>query len=122
MRIGTKEEIIQAYTEVACLLKYFPVPYIKKLPNKLLEMIYKNSDEKYIIDIDLKKGLNNQDISDKTKKILAVLTFNYWSNEEQKQNIKKQLYENEKAYQEALSQKYSTENLFKNNKIQNNKK
>ncbi len=88
MRIGTKEENVQAYTEVACLLKYFPVPYIKKLPNKLLEMIYKNSDEKYIIDVDLKKGLNNQDISDKTKKILAVLTFNYWSNEAQKQNIK----------------------------------
>lgn len=46
---------------------------------------------------------------------MYLLNIN-WSNEEQKQNIKKQLYENEKAYQRALFKKYSTENLFDNNK------
>ena len=41
--IGNKVEYIQAYTEIKCLLRYFPKQYIKKLPNKLIEFIDRNS-------------------------------------------------------------------------------
>ena len=50
--IGNNIEYIQANTEIKCLLKYFPINYIKKIPTKLLEMIYRNSDDKYNIDVD----------------------------------------------------------------------
>ena len=36
--IGNNIEYIQANTEIKCLLKYFPINYINKLPTKLLEM------------------------------------------------------------------------------------
>ncbi len=112
--IGNNIEYIQANTEIKCLLKYFPIYYIKKLPSKLLEMIYRNSDEKYNIDVDLKKDLKNQNISKKTKDMLAVLTYNYWSSENEKKDIIERLNENEHNYQEELRKKYNADNIFKN--------
>ena len=114
--IGNNIEYIQANTEIKCLLKYFPINYIKKLPTKLLEMIYKNSDDKYNIEIDLRKDLKNQNISKKTKDMLAVLTYNYWSSEAEKKDIIKRLNENEKNYQEELREKYNPDNVFRNRK------
>lgn len=111
---GTKEETIQTYTEIGCLLKYFPNSFIEKLPNKLLEIISSKADRKYIIDIDTNKSINEQNISNKTKMILAVLTYNYWSNEKQKDIIRKKLYDNEEIYQRKLSEKYNPDALFKN--------
>ena len=111
--IGNNIEYIQANTEIKCLLKYFPINYIKKLPTKLLEMIYKNSDDKYNIEVDLKKGLKNQNISKKAKDMLAVLTYNYWSSEDEKKDIIERLNENENTYQEKLREKYNTDSIFK---------
>lgn len=111
--IGNNIEYIQANTEIKCLLKYFPINYIKKLPTKLLEMIYKNSDDKYNIEVDLKKGLKNQNISKKAKDMLAVLTYNYWSSENEKKDIIERLNENENTYQEKLREKYNPDSIFK---------
>ena len=111
--IGKNIEYIQANTEIKCLLKYFPINYIKKLPTKLLEMIYKNSDDKYNIEVDLKKGLKNQNISKKAKDMLAVLTYNYWSSEDEKKDIIERLNENENTYQEKLREKYNPDSIFK---------
>lgn len=112
--IWSKEETIQTYTEIGCLLKYFPNSFIKKLPNKLLEVINLKADRKYLIDVDTNKSINEQNISNKTKMILAVLTYNYWSNEKQKYIIRKKLYDNEEIYQSKLAEKYNPDNLFKN--------
>ncbi len=114
MMSGDNVEYIRAYTEIKCLLKYFPIKYVKKLPDKLLEDIYINSDDKYNIDIDLEKDLKSQNISKKTKDILSVLTYNYWANEETKKIIAENLNKNEKQYKEELKKKYSYSNIFKN--------
>lgn len=114
--IGNSVEYIQAYTEIKCLLRYFPIKYIKKLPVKLLEVIQNNSDEKYNINIDLNKNLKNQNISKKTKDILVVLNYNYWSDENKKTYLKNCFYENERNFQKELSAKYNTDNLFQNRK------
>lgn len=115
--IGNKVEYIQAYTEIKCLLRYFPIEYLKKLPIKLLEMIYKNSDEKYNIDVDLNKDLKEQNISKKARDILVVLNYNYWSDESEKKYLKNRFYENERVFQKELSEKYNPDNLFKRNSI-----
>ena len=112
--IASKEEIIQTYTEIGCLFKYFPNSFIEKLPNKLLETISVKADRKYLIDVDTDKSIDEQNISNKTKMILAVLTYNYWSNEKQKDIIIKKIYENEEIYQRKLNEKYNPDNLFKN--------
>lgn len=114
MMTDNKVEYIQAYTEVNCLLKYFPKEYIDKLPNKLLEMIQNRSDRKYNINVDVKKDLESQNISKKTKDILVVLKYNYWSTDDEKKYLRKKFYENELAFQDEISKKYNTDNLFKN--------
>lgn len=111
--IGNKVEYIQAYTEINCLLRYFPKQYIKKLPNKLIEFIDRNSSKKYEIDIDYKVELDKQNLSKKTYDLLSVLKYNYWSTEEEKEHIRQKLSQNEIAFQKELSEKYNTDNLFK---------
>ncbi len=111
--IGNRMEYIQAYTELNCLLKYFPKEYIKKLPEKLLDLINKNTKEEFKIDIDYYEDLNNISLSDKTYSLLSVLKYNYWSTAEEKEIIEKKLNDNEKAFQKELREKYNTDNLFK---------
>ena len=46
-----------------------------------------------------------------------VLTYNYWSDENEKKYLKKCFYDNEETFQKKLSEKYSTDNLFKSKTI-----
>ena len=114
MMIGNNEEYIQAYTEVYCILKYFPKEFLNKLPAKLLNMIQSKLDEKYMINVDVKRNLLNQNLSKKARDILVVLKYNFWSNEDEKEKLKKKIYENETKFHNELSEKYNTDNLFKN--------
>ena len=113
MIINTTANYIQAYTEVNCLLEYLPQSYIDKLPKKLIELIQKQSNDKYKINIDTSKSLLEQDFSKKTKDLIAVIKYNYWSTDEEKQQLKKIFYDNENKYQKEIREKYNPENLFK---------
>lgn len=104
---------IKAYTEVNCLLKYLPQSYIEKLPNKLIELIKRQSDEKFNIDIDINKSLSEQDFSEKTKDLIAVIKYNYWSTEEERKQLKRIFYENENKHQKELLETYNPNNIFK---------
>lgn len=116
--IGNNVEYIQAYTQINCLLRYFPKEYLKKLPVKLLNFIEENSSKEFEINVDYNCNLKEQNLSKKTYDILAVLKYNYWSTEEEKKSIREKLNENEKIFQKELSEKYNTDNLFKNKKIE----
>lgn len=110
--IGNKIEYIQAYTQVKCLLQYFPKEYKAKIPNKILEIFEKESDDKYNITIEPEKEIENQAIIPKTMDILVVLKYNYWSSEKEKAYLREKFYENEKQFQKELEQKYNTNHLF----------
>ena len=103
----------KAYTEVNCLLQYLPQSYLDKLPKKLMELIRDQSDTQYNIYIDTNKSLLEQNFSDKAIALIAVLKYNYWSTDEEKQQLEKILYENENAYQEELLEEYNPDNIFK---------
>ena len=111
------EEIkVQTFSEIYCLLNFFPESYIDKLPKKLLNLIKQNSDSKYFIEVDTTKPLEEQNISKETKNTLVVFKYNYWSDEIEKRNIIEQLNWNENKYQEELRERYNPDNLFKNKK------
>ena len=76
MMIGNNVSYIKAYTEVNCLLEYLPQSYIDKLPKKLVELIQKQSNEQYNINIDTNKSLLEQNFSKKTKDLIAVIKYN----------------------------------------------
>ena len=116
MMIGNKAEYTQAYTQIECLLKYMPKEYVEKLPKKLINLIHSQSNEMYNIPIDINKKLTEQNFSKKTKDIIAVLKYNYWSTEDEKVALRNIFNENEKKYQEMLSEKYNKDNLFKKKK------
>ena len=110
-------EYTKAYTELNCLLSIMPKTYIEKIPLKLRTLIKSSSDEKYSIDISKVKRINEYDFSPKTKSLIAVLKYNYWSTgENEKRNLSRKFNENEKKYQEELSEKYNADNLFKSKK------
>lgn len=109
----------KAYTEVNCLLQYLPQSYFDKLPKKLMELICDQSDTQYNIYIDTNKSLLEQNFSDKAIALIAVLKYNYWSTDEEKQQLEKIFYENENAYQEELLEKYNPDNIFKKKKTEN---
>ena len=111
--IGNNVSYIKAYTEVNCLLEYLPQSYIDKLPKKLIELIKEHSDNQYYISIDTNKSLLEQDFSKKTKDLIAVIKYNYWSTDEERQQLKKIFYENENKYQKELLEKYNPNDIFK---------
>ena len=109
------EEIkLQTFSEIYCLLNFFPESYIAKLPKKLLNLIEQNSNSKYFIEVDTTKPLEEQNISENTKNILVVFKYNYWADEIEKKNIIEQLNINENKYEEELREKYNPDNIFKN--------
>lgn len=109
----------KAYTEVNCLLQYLPQSYLDKLPKKLMELIRDQADTQYNIYIDTNKSLLEQNFSDKAIALIAVLKYNYWSTDEEKQQLEKIFYENENTYQEELLEKYNPDNIFKKKKTEN---
>lgn len=113
MMIGNNVSYIKAYTEVNCLLEYLPQSYIDKLPKKLIELIQNQSNEQYNINIDTNKSLLEQEFSQKTKDLIAVIKYNYWSTDEEKQQLKQIFYENENRYQKELLEKYNPNDIFK---------
>lgn len=105
---------IKAYTEVNCLLEYLPKSYIDRLPKKLIELIERQSNDQYKINIDINKSLLEQNFSKKTKDLIAVIKYNYWSTEEEKRKLKEIFYENENKYQKELLKKYNPNDIFQN--------
>lgn len=108
---------IQAFSEVKCILDSLPIHYTEKLPKKLLNIINSLYDEKFKIKINPNIELKNQNFSEDTKNIIAVLKYNYWcKDDEEKENLARMFKENEDKFQEDLREKYNPDNIFKNRK------
>lgn len=106
---------IQAFSEVKCILDFLPINYTEKLPKKLLNIIDSLYDEKFKININPNIELKNQNFTEDTKNIIAVLKYNYWCKDnEEKENLARMFKENEQKYQENLREKYNPDNIFKN--------
>lgn len=108
---------IQAFSEVKCILDFLPIHYTEKLPKKLLNIINSLYDENFKIKINPNIELKNQNFSEDTKNIIAVLKYNYWcKDDEEKENLARMFKENEDKFQEDLREKYNPDNIFKNRK------
>ena len=92
-----------------------------KIPKKFRKLIHEYKLENYQSDIDINIPLEKQNLDENTKSFLAMLYINYWCKDEaEKQELIDKFSENEKKYQKELSEKYSTEKLFKNKQSNNN--
>lgn len=88
-----------------------------KIPKQFRELIHNDKLEGYESNIKMDIPLEHQTLHPDTQAFMAMLYLKYWcESEEERQSIMATLSENERKYQQQLSEKYSYENLFKNTK------
>lgn len=111
-----KSETRVAYAEIEEILRYVPKIYVDKIPPKLKEFFNQEKEEKHNFQYDRSKKLANQNITKKTRTLLAILKLNYWcTSEEERNRWKHKFVKNEENHQKYLSEKYNKDNLFKKN-------
>ena len=112
----TYEKVLR---EVEYILQQFPKEIQNKIPNDFRNTIVKKMDVTYIPEpYNKNKTLDEQNISEETKKILAFIYRNYLvSDEERKKLITEENNIREKL-ENTKRKKYSVEDIF-NNKTKN---
>ena len=88
--------------------------YIDKIPKKFIEFLENNKSANYISNLNHSKKINEMNVKEKTKDILAIIYMMYWCNSEKKSNYAKLLKHNNDKHQQELREKYNPNDLFKN--------
>ena len=104
----------EASVEVLDILEHMNANDLVKVSNKFIDFLKKNASKEYICNLDYSKKLNEMNLKEETRGLLALMYETYWCPEEEKQDLKKKFYENEQKYQEELRKKYNPDNIFKN--------
>ncbi len=78
----------KACKELYICLKNIDNELVQKIPNELLEEIIKNMDADYYFHYDNTKKIYEQNMLEETKNIIGYIYYNYWANEEEKNNFK----------------------------------
>ncbi|MDD6271954.1 MAG: hypothetical protein PUA90_00335 [bacterium] len=105
-----------AYSEVLEILKYISTEEFNKIPNDMIEMFKENAMTSNNFIYDPNKTLQEQNVSELSRYIIAILFRDYWATENQRQRIlAKQKYERQKRKEEM----YSYDNIFKKNNNDN---
>ena len=107
----------KVYSEVYGVLNAIDEEYIRKVPKKMIDLIIKNKDNSINFEYDLKKRLNEQNISREALSMIALIHLNYWcENEQEKAELNRIFKENAIKNEEERRLKYSPDNIFKNKK------
>ena len=104
--------------EVCVILKHLNKNEYDKIPKELIDRIEKNKDLEYIWNYDETKDLKNQNVSKDTIAILSYINMQYLLNEDQKKFVQEIFSENQKKIENIKKEKYDTDNLFKNKKVE----
>lgn len=104
----------KAYKEVLEIIKYFPEKEYNKIPKEKIEFYEANMDKEYNFSIDPTIDLSEQNISKEANAIIVTLFQDYFATEEQKIKIREILALNQQKLEIEKSQKYNSNDLFKN--------
>ena len=73
-----------AYTEVLDILKYISKEDYEKIPKSKIKVFEQNSNKNYSFKYDVDKTLEEQNVSEIAKMIIAILCRDYWTTNEQR--------------------------------------
>lgn len=105
-----------AYREVIEVLKYTKREDVNKIPKYRILLWKTNMKKDYDFNIDTSKTLEEQNLSDEAKAIIANIFKKYWATDYQKQRIEaKEKYDMEQLEKEKY-EKYNPDDIFKNRK------
>ena len=95
-----------AYTEVLDILKYISKEDYEKIPKSKIKVFEENSNKNYSFTYDKNKTLDEQNVSEITKAIIAILFRDYWATKEQRYIIIKKQQEIKDQKQKELMAKF----------------
>ncbi len=95
-----------AYTEVLDILKYISKEDYEKIPKSKIKVFEENSNKNYSFTYDENKTLDEQNVSEITKVIIAILFRDYWATKEQRYIIIKKQQEIKEQKQKELMAKF----------------
>lgn len=115
----TDEKKQEIFSEIDAFLKIIDEDDRLKVPTKLRNLYKENKrldyNPVYSRDIPIEK----QEIKRETIAMIGLLHLNYWcKTEEEKEELRKIFIENEKRYEQELYEKYNSNDIFKNAKIE----
>lgn len=103
----------RAYSEVYSFLNALGNNYIKQIPSSVYNTIKENRDVNYNPVFNSNQKITNDMLSQEAISLIAALNLQYWCKDAEEKKELKQTYINNKKLEE---EKYSYDNLFKNNK------
>ena len=95
-----------AYTEVLDILKYISKEDYEKIPKSKIKVFEENSNKNYSFTYDENKTLDEQNVSEIAKAIIAILFRDYWATKEQRYIIIKKQQEIKEQKQKELMAKF----------------
>ena len=95
-----------AYTEVLDILKYISKEDYEKIPKSKIKVFEENSNKNYNFTYDENKTLDEQNVSEITKVIIAILFKDYLATKEQRYIIIKKQQEIKDQKQKELMAKF----------------
>lgn len=102
-------EYMVSYSQILEILKYIPKEDYNKIPKNIIELFenncYKESKFKY----NPEKTLQEQNVTNTTKTIIAILFRDYWATTEQREKIKN-------VQEQERSKQADVNDIFKRNK------
>lgn len=111
----SNDKYTKALAELKVILENSEDTIIEKIPKKFITFIEDNYDRDYSCNIKSNIAIENQNILDETKYLIALVYRSYLCNEDEKQEYDKELIKNEKIYQRKLHEKYDVD-IFENKK------
>ena len=104
----------EAYKEVLEVLKYMSEEDVNKLPKDMILTFETKQDKSHIFEIDVNKSIEEQNLLEETKDILANIFRDYWATEEKREKIiARENFEREKQEIEKR-EKYNPDKIFEN--------
>ena len=101
----------KVFSEVYTIINQLEKCSVKKIPKKLLNKIREKAINK-VEYIDINVSLEDLDLQKETKEMLAIISYYYFCNDEERSKWDKVLIDNEKIYRENLNKKYNLEIIF----------
>ena len=109
----------EAAVEVLDLLSNTDINDVKKIPTNFIQFLKDNSATDYVSKLDKTKPIDNLDLRKETRELLGIIYRNWWATEEERQQIYKQIRDEERKMEEELERKYKYEDLFKHKSRKN---
>ena len=111
----TRDDII-AYAEVDYIIHHMNEKYINKVPEKLLNFFGTIKDPEYVVNVNPRIPLQNQNLKRYTLELLALLHLKYWcEDEERRRMLYEKMLDNQKKLDSQMREKYNIDNMFEMN-------